>query len=53
VKLLLENGADVNAQGEPYDTALWAASTNGHEQIVKLLLGKGGGQVQMEATSRS
>ncbi|KAL5592674.1 hypothetical protein FOBRF1_013700 [Fusarium oxysporum] len=42
VKLLLDNGADVNAQGGGlYGTALQGASTEGHEPIMKLLLDKG------------
>jgi ankyrin repeat protein len=40
VKLLLEKGADVNAQGGDYGNALQAASSEGHEAIVKLLLEK-------------
>jgi len=38
VKLLLEKGADVNAQGGWHGNALQAASARGHEGIVKLLL---------------
>jgi ankyrin repeat protein len=41
VKLLLEEGADVNAQRGPYGNALYAASSKGHEKIVKLLLENG------------
>jgi ankyrin repeat protein len=41
VKLLLDKGADVNAQGGRYGNALYAASLGGHEQVVKLLLDKG------------
>jgi ankyrin repeat protein len=41
VKLLLENGAKVNAQGGQYGNALQAASWGGHKQIVRLLLDKG------------
>ncbi|CAI9635606.1 unnamed protein product [Alternaria burnsii] len=40
-KLLLDKGADVNAQGGEYGNALQAASAGGHEQIVKTLLNKG------------
>jgi hypothetical protein len=40
VRLLLENGADINAQG-PYGNALRAASIGGHDDIVQLLLEKG------------
>ncbi|KAK4220622.1 hypothetical protein QBC38DRAFT_525549, partial [Podospora fimiseda] len=43
VKLLLDEGADVNAQGGLYDNALQAASLEGHQEIVKLLLDKGAG----------
>lgn len=38
VKLLLDKGVDVNAQGGFYCNALQAASVRGHERIVKLLL---------------
>ena len=41
VKLLLDKGAEVNAQGGKYGNALQAASLGGHEQVVKLLLNKG------------
>ncbi|KAG4414253.1 hypothetical protein IFR04_012625, partial [Cadophora malorum] len=41
VALLLEKGADVNAQGGDYDNALQAASSEGYEAIVALLLEKG------------
>ncbi|KAH7359929.1 hypothetical protein BKA66DRAFT_562105 [Pyrenochaeta sp. MPI-SDFR-AT-0127] len=41
VKLLLEYGADVNAQGGRYSSALQAASANGYEAVVELLLEKG------------
>jgi ankyrin repeat protein len=41
VNLLLNNGADVNAQGGKYGSALWAASRGGHEQVVELLLNNG------------
>jgi hypothetical protein len=40
-RLLLEKGANVNAQGGLYDNALQAASFGGHLAIVKLLLEKG------------
>ena len=39
--LLLDAGADVNAQGGKYGNALRAASYKGHEQIVKMLLDAG------------
>ena len=38
---LLENGADVNAQGGRYGNALQAASFKGQEGIVKLLIERG------------
>ena len=41
MKVLLENGADINARAGYYQTALIAACDSGHEQIVKLLLEKG------------
>jgi ankyrin repeat protein len=40
-RLLLDKGADVNAQGGLYGNALQAASSGGHEQVVKTLLDKG------------
>jgi ankyrin repeat protein len=33
VKLLLDKGADVSAQGGYYGNALQAASSDGHEQV--------------------
>jgi hypothetical protein len=39
-KLLLDKGADVNAQGGYYGNALQAASEGGLEAAVKLLLDK-------------
>ena len=41
VALLLEKGADVNAQGGYYGNALQAASLEGREAVVALLLEKG------------
>lgn len=41
VKLLLDRGADVNAQGGKYGSALRAASHWRHKQVVKLLVDKG------------
>jgi hypothetical protein len=40
-KLLLDQGAEVNAQGGAYGNALQAALWGGHEQVVKTLLDKG------------
>lgn len=36
-QILLENGADVSAQGELYGSALKAAAEGGHDRVVKLL----------------
>ncbi|KAH7122344.1 hypothetical protein B0J11DRAFT_437071 [Dendryphion nanum] len=41
VTLLLQAGADPNAQGRYYGNALQAASEGGHHQVVTLLLDKG------------
>jgi len=41
VRMLLENGADVNAQGGQYGNALQAASCGGHQEVVQILLEKG------------
>jgi hypothetical protein len=40
-RLLLDAGADVNAQGGEYGNALQAASARGYEQVVKMLLDAG------------
>jgi ankyrin repeat protein len=53
---LLEKGADVNAQGGYYGTAICAASQRGHTQIVKLLVENKAdfnGQVWFRAKFRS
>ena len=39
--MLLDHGADVNAQVGGFNTALEAACCGGHEQIIKLLLANG------------
>ncbi|ERF68928.1 hypothetical protein EPUS_09418 [Endocarpon pusillum Z07020] len=41
VQMLLEKGAEVNAQGGKYGNALQAASNRGHEKVVQMLLDKG------------
>ncbi|CAL8575827.1 hypothetical protein XPA_001728 [Xanthoria parietina] len=41
VQMLLDNGADVNAQGGSYTNALQAASAGGHDQVVQMLLDNG------------
>jgi ankyrin repeat protein len=38
VRLLLENGADANAQDDDVETALILAARNGHEKVTRLLL---------------
>jgi hypothetical protein len=40
-KILIDKGAEVNAQGGRYGNALQAASARGHEAVVKLLLEQG------------
>jgi hypothetical protein len=40
-RMLLDKGADVNAQGGEYGNALYAASIKGHKEMVTLLLDKG------------
>ncbi|KAK1840600.1 Ankyrin repeat domain-containing protein 50-like protein 3 [Colletotrichum chrysophilum] len=40
VRMLLDKGADVNAQGGRYGNALQAASFKGHDKIVQMLLDK-------------
>jgi ankyrin repeat protein len=41
VQLLLDKGADINAQGGRYGSALQAASFRGHKAVVQQLLDKG------------
>jgi ankyrin repeat protein len=41
VQQLLDRGADVNAQVGEYDNTLKAASLQGHEKVVRLLLYRG------------
>ena len=41
VKIILDKGVDVNAQGGYYGNALQAALAKGHDQIVQMLLAKG------------
>jgi ankyrin repeat protein len=38
VKLLVDKGADVNAQGGRSSNALQAASSGGHKSVVKVLI---------------
>ena len=41
VQMLLDKGAEVNAQGGHYDNALQAASAGGHHTVVQMLLDQG------------
>ncbi|KAL8701797.1 MAG: hypothetical protein Q9201_004711 [Fulgogasparrea decipioides] len=41
VEMLLDKGADINAQGGEYGNALQAAITEGHDKVVQILLDKG------------
>ncbi|KAJ5461378.1 ankyrin [Penicillium daleae] len=41
--MLLDKGADVNAQSDLYGNAFYAALFGGHQEIVELLLDKGSG----------
>ena len=41
VQMLLERGADVNAEGGGYGNALQSASHNDHQEIVQVLLKRG------------
>ncbi|THV63442.1 hypothetical protein D6D28_10683, partial [Aureobasidium pullulans] len=41
VQILLDKGADVNAQGGEYGSALQAGSSRGHVKVVHLLLSRG------------
>ena len=45
--MLLAKGANVNAQGGKYGSALQAALYRGHEMIVEILLARGAKFVQM------
>jgi hypothetical protein len=41
VKILFDKGANVNAQGGCFGNALQAASSNGHEAVVEVLVAWG------------
>ena len=41
VQILLDKGADVNAQGGRYSNALQAASDGGHKPVMQMLLQRG------------
>lgn len=48
LKTILKKGANINAKGGEYGTALVAASRNNHEEVVQLLL-KNGAKVNAES----
>ena len=58
VKSILDKGADINAQGRRYGTALQVASERGHHQVVQILLNRGadinaqGDNALLEASER-
>jgi ankyrin repeat protein len=39
--MLLDQGADVNAQGGEYGNALYAVSDGGYKEVVQMLLDQG------------
>ena len=41
MRILLDQGADVNTQAGYFDTALLAASAKGHEKVVEMLTKRG------------
>jgi ankyrin repeat protein len=41
VQILIDAGADVNAQGGEYGNALQAASAEGHDKVVQMLMNAG------------
>jgi ankyrin repeat protein len=47
VELLLQNGADPNAEGGYYGTALFAASVAGFGRVVELLLEYGADSAEL------
>ena len=53
VKVLLENGADVNAVSNANDTALHIAATNGDADIINLLLSRNADIKKLDGIQRS
>ena len=41
MQMLLDKGADINAQGGVFGNALQAALSGGHDHVVQMLLDKG------------
>ena len=50
VELLLDEGADANARVGRFGNALYAASFNGHEKVVELLVDRRQGRRRQHAT---
>ena len=51
MQMLLDKGANVNAQGERYGNALQAALVGGHDQVIQMLLDKGADVNALQAAS--
>jgi len=53
VRLLLEKGADINAQGLQKETALMAAVQKGHSDVVRFLVEKGADKTLQNARGKT